>query len=162
MKTLRKSAYPKKVIVQISMKDAKPYKPEKVLSTFQCHDKIVAERSVEIARVTQQPLRQEQGSGAHRSNTDFSGISGDPPDTEMTNENSQVGTKVRHSALCITPVLLTATALYRYTSIGFCIRKLGGVNRNSIREMNEFSSYTQESRDMLSDSGANYISHQPI
>ncbi|SBT56098.1 PIR Superfamily Protein [Plasmodium ovale wallikeri] len=118
MNTLRKNAYPKKVIVQISMKDAKPYKPENVPSTFQCQDKIVAEITFEIDRVTQQPLKQEQGPGAHGYDTSFPGIPGDPRDTEMTNKNSQIGTKVRHSALGVSPFLLTASALYKYTPIG--------------------------------------------
>ncbi|SBT02332.1 PIR Superfamily Protein [Plasmodium ovale curtisi] len=49
-----------------------------------------------------------------------------------------------------------------YTPVGSWIRKLGGHNQTGISDMNEFSSYTQESGDMFSNHAANYISYQPI
>ncbi|SBS89182.1 PIR Superfamily Protein [Plasmodium ovale curtisi] len=54
-----------------------------------------------------------------------------------------------HSVLGVTPVLLAATALYRYIPIGAWIFKLGGANPNNISNMDGFSPYTQESGDIF-------------
>ncbi|SBT84154.1 PIR protein [Plasmodium ovale] len=137
------------------------YNPDKVLSTLQCHNKIVEEIATETVRGEQKDLRQEQEPGAHTPG------SGEPrltsgPGTEFPQENSDIGRKFGHSVLGVAPVLLTATALYRYTPVGSWVRKLGGYNSNGVSDMDEFSSYTQESGDMFSDNSANYISYQPI
>ncbi|SBS93114.1 PIR Superfamily Protein [Plasmodium ovale curtisi] len=86
---------------------------------------------------------------------------------DSTFETSQIGTKVGHSVLGIAPVLVTATALYRYTPIGLWIRKISGINKNSLSNMDEseidgFSSNAHESGDMFFDNTPNYISYQPI
>ncbi|SBT57986.1 PIR Superfamily Protein [Plasmodium ovale wallikeri] len=78
-------------------------------------------------------------------------------------KNARLG----HSVLGVAPVLLSATALYRYTPVGSWIRKLGGYNINGMTNMNgveidEFSSYTQEPGDMLFGGTENYISYQPM
>ncbi|SBS99716.1 PIR Superfamily Protein [Plasmodium ovale curtisi] len=72
--------------------------------------------------------------------------------TDTAPESSEIGTKVGQSVLGIAPVVLTGTALYR----------LGGYNSNSVSDMDEFSSYTQELEDMFSNSSGNYISYKPI
>ncbi|SBT56079.1 PIR Superfamily Protein [Plasmodium ovale wallikeri] len=53
-------------------------------------------------------------------------------DTDPTSERSDIGTKVGHLVLGVAPVLLTATALYTYTTIGSWIRNISGNNANSI------------------------------
>ncbi|SBT58691.1 PIR Superfamily Protein [Plasmodium ovale wallikeri] len=63
-------------------------------------------------------------------------------DTDPTSERSDIGTK--------------------YTPMGSWIRKVGGTNTNSIGDMDEFSSYTQESGDMFLGNTGNYISYQPM
>ncbi|SBS90011.1 PIR Superfamily Protein [Plasmodium ovale curtisi] len=87
-------------------------------------------------------------------------------ETEVTSEASQIGTKLDQSVLGITPVLLTASALYRYTPIGSWIRNLGKNSTNSISymdgEMEGFLGNTQESGDILLGETSNYISYQPM
>ncbi|SBT57523.1 PIR Superfamily Protein [Plasmodium ovale wallikeri] len=130
------------------------YNPDSVLRTIKCHDQIVSERTAaeEDANPPDIPQfsPQERASGSDSSHT------------VSTPETSEIGKKVGHSVIGVAPVLLTATALYRYTPIGSWIRKLGGTNPNSINDMDGFSTYTQESGDMFSDSTGNYISYQPI
>ncbi|SBS91611.1 PIR Superfamily Protein [Plasmodium ovale curtisi] len=130
------------------------YNPDSVLRTIKCHGQIVSERAAAEADakppdVQHDPV-QELGSEP------------DSSSTELKEGNSQIGKKVGHSVLGVAPVLLTATALYRYTPIGSWIRKLRGTNPNSINDMEGFSTYTQESGDMFSDNTGNYISYQPI
>ncbi|SBT57144.1 PIR Superfamily Protein [Plasmodium ovale wallikeri] len=72
--------------------------------------------------------------------------------TDPTSERSDIGTKVGHSVLGVAS----------YTPMGSWIRKVGGTNTNSIGDMDEFSSYTQESGDMFLGDTGNYISYQPM
>ncbi|SBS89594.1 PIR Superfamily Protein [Plasmodium ovale curtisi] len=81
---------------------------------------------------------------------------------DSISETSKIGTKVGHSVLGIAPVLLTATALYRYTPVDSWVGKIGGYDSNSVSDIDEFSSYTQEPEDMFSNNSGNYISYQPI
>ncbi|SBT72751.1 Plasmodium vivax Vir protein, putative [Plasmodium ovale] len=57
-------------------------------------------------------------------------------DTDPTSERSDIGTKVGHSIIGVSPVLLTSTALYRISTylINICswIRNISGNNANSI------------------------------
>ncbi|SBT54858.1 PIR Superfamily Protein [Plasmodium ovale wallikeri] len=85
-----------------------------------------------------------------------------PPGTVFTEQNSDIGKKVGQSALGVAPVLLTATALYKYSPIGSWFRKFGGYNQSGISDMDEFSSYTPGSGDIFANSAENYISYQPI
>ncbi|SBT58459.1 PIR Superfamily Protein [Plasmodium ovale wallikeri] len=69
--------------------------------------------------------------------------------------------------LGVAPVLLTASALYRYTPVGSWIRKLGGYNTNNLSnmdrsEMDGFLSNTQVSGNIFFDNTENYISYQPL
>ncbi|SBS93812.1 PIR Superfamily Protein [Plasmodium ovale curtisi] len=137
------------------------YNPDKVLSTLQCHNKIVEETATETVRGEQQDLSQEQEPRAHAPGSGVPRHTSGPY-TELPQENSDIGRKFGHSVLGVAPALSTATALYRYTPVGSWVRKLGGHNSNSVSDMDEFSSYTQESEDMFSNNSANYISHQPI
>ncbi|SBS95896.1 PIR Superfamily Protein [Plasmodium ovale curtisi] len=75
---------------------------------------------------------------------------------ESTYDTPQIGTKVCHSVPCVSPVLLTATALYRYTPIGSWIRKLGVTNPSNISNVNggEMDGFFGDSE--------NYISYQPM
>ncbi|SBT84252.1 PIR protein [Plasmodium ovale] len=134
--------------------NCKAYNPKPILHTLKCHDTIVSQRAASEmaakADAIQHPTQQVLGSGSHAS------------DTASTPETSNIGTKFGHSVLGVAPVLLSATALYRYTPVGSWIRKLGGTNPNSMRDMEEFSSYTQESGDMFSDNATNYISYQSL
>ncbi|SBT02165.1 PIR Superfamily Protein [Plasmodium ovale curtisi] len=87
--------------------------------------------------------------------------------TSETGQETEVGSLVPDvprlgTLLGITSVLLTTTALYRYTTIGSWIRKVGGTNKNDIDDMHGFSSYTQKSGDMFLGDTRNYISYQPI
>ncbi|SBT02594.1 PIR protein [Plasmodium ovale] len=136
------------------------YNPEKVLPTLKCHHRITAERGAAselAAKTSAMKHAPEQGLGY---TTDFHG-------TESMPESSQIGTKVGQSVLGVAPVLLTASALYRYTPIGSWIRKLGGINQKSLsnmddEEMNGFLSNTQGSGDTFFENTENYISYQPM
>ncbi|SBT00228.1 PIR Superfamily Protein [Plasmodium ovale curtisi] len=136
------SVYSMHLIALNYIKKCCDYNPDKVLSTLQCHNKSLEEIATEAVR------------GVPRLTSDHG--------TELHKENSDIGRKFGHSVLCVAPVLLTATALYRYTPVGSWVRKLGGYNSNSVSDMDEFSSYTQESEDMFSNNSGNYISYQPI
>ncbi|SBS93683.1 PIR Superfamily Protein [Plasmodium ovale curtisi] len=137
----------------------KEYNPKKVLDTLICHEKIKTQRedaalAIEKNSASYQISGKEQGPGPHTSVTN------------LEQENSGIGTKVGHSVIGVAPVLLTATALYRYTPIGSWIRNLGGHNQNSINnidgEMEGFLGNTQESGNMFFDGEENYISYQPM
>ncbi|SBT57513.1 PIR Superfamily Protein [Plasmodium ovale wallikeri] len=87
--------------------------------------------------------------------------------TEPKSETSNIGTKVGHSVLGVAPVLLSATALYRYTPVGSWVRKLSGYSHNSVSNMDEgvvegILGNTQETDDILFGNTGNYISYQPI
>ncbi|SBT55063.1 unspecified product [Plasmodium ovale wallikeri] len=84
-------------------------------------------------------------------------------DTDPTSERSDIGTKVGHSIIGVSPVLLTATALYTVSS---WIRNFSGNNANSISndagEIEGFLANTQESGNMFFDGREKFISYQPI
>ncbi|SCA48148.1 PIR protein [Plasmodium ovale] len=130
------------------------YNPKLVLSDLRCHHLMEQEKAALLplpaGSTINNPTGQELRSIAHASGTG------------LTLESSQIGRNIGHSVLGVAPVLLTATALYRYTPMGTWIRKLGGINTNNISDMDKFSSYTQESGDMFSEHSENYISYQPM
>ncbi|SBT59401.1 PIR Superfamily Protein [Plasmodium ovale wallikeri] len=146
-----------------------PYNPDNALSKLPCHEKIACERADAEASERRSPMQHTSGSeqdnvvgtlGPH-----VLGL-GTRSETEVTSDTSPIGTKVGQSILGITPVLLTASALYRYTPIGSWIRNLGKNSTNSIsdmdREMEGFFGDTQESGDILLGEAPNYISYQPM
>ncbi|SBT02981.1 PIR Superfamily Protein [Plasmodium ovale curtisi] len=147
----------------------KEYKPENVLSKLLCHEKIARERA--DAQAAERPDTMEHTSGTGQE-TEVGSLGPDVPglgtrsETEATSETSQIGTKVGQSVLGITPVLLTASALYRYTPIGSWIRNFGKNSTNSISdmdgEMEGFLGDTQELGDILLSETSNYISYQPM
>ncbi|SBT55622.1 PIR Superfamily Protein [Plasmodium ovale wallikeri] len=130
--------------------------PEVVIEKLQCHERIKGRSTLTSLIST---IQHSSGQRLVSSSSSHS--------TELTTETSQIGTKVGHSVISVAPVLLTATPLYRYTPVGSWVRKLGGYNTYSIRdidggEMDGFLGNTQESGDMLFDSSTNYISYQPM
>ncbi|SCA48139.1 PIR protein [Plasmodium ovale] len=137
------------------------YNPEKVLSGLPCHTEMEEKKAALKASSSHNTPGKEQQTGDHGPSPGFPVVE-TGSNKEMTQENSEIGTKIGHSVLGVAPVLLTATALYRYTPVGSWIRKLGGYNQSGISDMNGFASYTQESGNMFSDSIENYISYQPI
>ncbi|SBS89861.1 PIR Superfamily Protein [Plasmodium ovale curtisi] len=147
----------------------KEYKPDNVLSKLLCHEKIAQEqadaKAAERPDAMQHTLGSEQDTIVGSLGSDAPGI-GTRSETEVTSETSQIGTKVGQSVLGITPVLLTASALYRYTPIGSWIRNLGKNSTNSISdmdgEMEGFLGDTQASGDILLGETSNYISYQPM
>ncbi|SBT02279.1 PIR Superfamily Protein [Plasmodium ovale curtisi] len=134
----------------------KDYNPKSVLHKLPCHQVILSERAdAEKVFSLKHSAEQQRGSEPHTSST------------ELPQENSSIGTKVGNSVLGVAPVLLTASVLYRYTPIGPWIRKLGGINQNSmsdidVGEVNGFLGNTQESGDILFGDTGNYISYQPM
>ncbi|SBT84197.1 PIR protein [Plasmodium ovale] len=141
--------------------ECKMFNPNILLSKLHCREEMDRKKAATEALALQLASKQKPGQddAAHQPNL--------PPhafgdDTKLSQENSDIGTKVGQSVLGVAPVLLTATALYRYTPIGSWIRKVGGTNTNGIGDMDEFSSYTQESGDMFLGDTGNYISYQPI
>ncbi|SBT56806.1 PIR Superfamily Protein [Plasmodium ovale wallikeri] len=134
------------------------YNPNSVLRTIKCHDKIVAERALAEAaakaRSSHNSSRQEQESGPGATDA-FSRLATDSG-TMLSQENANIGSKFGQSVLGVAPVLLTATALYRYTPIGTWFRNLGGTNPNSMSNINE-----GEMDGFFGDS-ENYISYQPM
>ncbi|SBT54854.1 PIR Superfamily Protein [Plasmodium ovale wallikeri] len=130
----------------------KSYNPNTVLKTLKCPEKVKTPRdAVPEASVTHHHAGQEQESGPGA----------------IGSETSDIGTKVGHSVLGVAPVLLTATALYRYTPIGSWIRNLSGNTTNNISgmdggEMEGFFPSSHESGGMLFGDTQNYISYQPM
>ncbi|SBT84852.1 PIR protein [Plasmodium ovale] len=147
----------------------KEYKPENVLSKLLCHEKISQEQA--DAKAAERPDTMEHTLGSEQ-DTEVGPLGPGVPgfasgsEIEVKSESSQIGTKVGQSVLGITPVLLTASALYRYTPIGSWIRNLGKNSTNSISdmdgEMEGFLGHTQESGDILLGETSNYISYQPM
>ncbi|SBT32455.1 PIR Superfamily Protein [Plasmodium ovale wallikeri] len=127
------------------------YNPKLVLSELSCHGQIQRERENEKAR--QRALKQDRESQSS--------------DTEMTQGDSQIGTKIGTSFIGIVPALLTASVLYKFTPIGTMFGNHGVNNQNFINnvdgvEFDGFLSHAQESGDMFSGGGENYISYQPM
>ncbi|KMZ94041.1 hypothetical protein PVMG_02267 [Plasmodium vivax Mauritania I] len=102
------------------------------------------------------------GLSSHEVDGGLQDSAGSTQDRQLSLETSGIGKKVTHSVLGAAPVLLTATALYRYTPLGPWIRKLRAGSTNNMNAMDGFSPYTQENGDMFSNDTANYISYQPI
>ncbi|SBT00015.1 PIR Superfamily Protein [Plasmodium ovale curtisi] len=134
------------------------YNPNSVLRTIKCHDKIITQRALAAAAAkassSHNPAQQEQESGPGATAA-FSRLATDSG-TVLSQENANIGTKVGHSVLGVAPVLLTATALYRYTPIGAWIRKLGVTNPSNLSNVNggEMDGFFGDSE--------NYISYQPM
>ncbi|SBT56264.1 PIR Superfamily Protein [Plasmodium ovale wallikeri] len=141
-----------------------PYKPDNVLSKLPCHEKIAQEQA--DAKVAERPHAMQHESRCAQ-DTEVGPLGPGEPglasgsETEVTSDTSPIGTKVGQSVLGMAPVLLTATALYRYTPIGSWIRNLGKNSTNSIsdmdREMEGFLGDTPESGDILLGETSNYI-----
>ncbi|SBS89843.1 PIR Superfamily Protein [Plasmodium ovale curtisi] len=139
------------------------YNPKKVLQDLSCHAEMVAAKQA-ITRKDDSRVEVEPAARAHASDEPEHGT---PSYDELLQENSNIGTKVGHSVLGVAPVLLTATALYKYTPIGSWIRNLGGYNQSSLSnidggEMNGFLANTQGSDDMFFGDTEIYISYQPV
>ncbi|SBS98869.1 PIR Superfamily Protein [Plasmodium ovale curtisi] len=135
----------------------KDYKPDLVLPTLPCHVEMVAAKN---ALATQETSDQGIVDGPHPYVSDLSQHRSLSSEVGITQENSDIGTKVSKSVLGIAPVALTASALYKFTPLGPWIRKLSGSNNNITG--NGFGDETQESGNMFFDDGENYISYQPI
>ncbi|SBT56050.1 PIR Superfamily Protein [Plasmodium ovale wallikeri] len=100
------------------------YNPKLVLSGLLCHHQREQEKSAVLTPLQSpatQKYLQKRESVSHV--------------TESTPDTPEIETHVGHSVLGVAPVLLTATALYRYTLMGTWIRKLGGINTNNISDM---------------------------
>ncbi|SBT58452.1 PIR Superfamily Protein [Plasmodium ovale wallikeri] len=147
----------------------KPYKPDSVLSQLSCHEKITREQP--DAKVAERPHAMQHASASDQDTEVGPHGPGEPgfasgSETEVTSDTSPIGTKVGQSVLGITPVLLTASALYRYRPIGSWIRNLGKNSTTSITdmdgEMEGFLGDTQETGDRLLGETSNYISYQPM
>ncbi|SBS89629.1 PIR Superfamily Protein [Plasmodium ovale curtisi] len=134
----------------------KAYNPKLVLNTLNCEERFKAER---VATSEASVMHHTSGPGLESPVISHG--------KDSTPETSEIGTKVGHSVLGVAPVLLTATALYRYTPIGSWIRGLGGNNSNNIgnmvgEEMEGFLSNPQESGDTLFGDTGHYISYQSM
>ncbi|EDL42737.1 variable surface protein Vir14-like [Plasmodium vivax] len=143
-----------------------PYNPKNVLHTLKCYNQIPEEKSPASAYSAKESSShnptQESQFRAVGSASRLQEDSANTEDTPSTSQSSDIKTKVANSVLGAAPVLFTATMLYRYTPLGPWIRKLRGINTNSMNAMDGFSPYTQETGDIFSDESANYISYQPI
>ncbi|SBS98866.1 PIR Superfamily Protein [Plasmodium ovale curtisi] len=137
--------------------NCKEYKPDLVLPNFSCHVQMVAAKNT---LSTQDDARQELADGARVSGPHFSGLGDGSSESEVTQENSDIGTKVGKTVLGIAPIALTASALYKFTPLGPWIRKFAGSNHNITG--NGFGDETEESGNMFFDRGENYVSYQPI
>ncbi|SBT55933.1 PIR Superfamily Protein [Plasmodium ovale wallikeri] len=146
-----------------------PYKPDNVLPKLPCHEKIAREQA--DAKVTERPhamqheSRSAQDTEVGQLGPGESGLASGS-ETEVTFDTSPIGTKVGQSVLGVTPVLLIASALYRYTPIGSWIRNLGKNSTTSISDMNGkmegFLDDTEESGVILLGETSSYISYQPM
>ncbi|SBS92729.1 PIR Superfamily Protein [Plasmodium ovale curtisi] len=137
--------------------DCKNYKPDLVLPTMSCHVQMVTSKN---ALAIQETSDQGLQDGPRPHGIDLSRHGAHSSEVGMTQENSDIGTKVGKSVLGIAPIALTASAMYRFTPLGQWIRKLAGSNRNITG--NGFGDEAQESGNMFFDGAENYISYQPI
>ncbi|SBT53934.1 PIR Superfamily Protein [Plasmodium ovale wallikeri] len=137
--------------------NCKEYNPELVLHTLSCHVEMEAAKN---ALHTEETSDQGLLNGPRPYGSNLSGHSAHSSEVGMTQENSDIGTKVGKSVLGIAPIALTASAMYRFTPLGQWIRKLAGNNHNITG--NGFGDEAQESGNMFFDGSENYISYQPI
>ncbi|KMZ83464.1 hypothetical protein PVBG_05581 [Plasmodium vivax Brazil I] len=139
------------------------YNPKNMLSTLPCHKKLGQLSALPLAR---NPSEDDDITQSPEGPKPIHSVLGDGPAVETVTQiesgNSDIRTKVTNSVLGATPVLLTATALYRYTPLGPWIRRLRGGRTNNMNAMDTFSPYTPKTGDMFSDESANYISYQPM
>ncbi|SBS89597.1 PIR Superfamily Protein [Plasmodium ovale curtisi] len=151
----------------------KEYKHEKILFQLRCYDKMIKKKPSAEALTISQNAKQELEPEAPRYGSDLPGKEDGSHDAEITPGVSQIGTTISHSILGVTPVLLTASALYRVSAYfiniyqySSWIRNLSGNNANSINnvdgEMEVFLGNTQESGNMFFEGRENYISYQPM
>ncbi|SBS91231.1 PIR Superfamily Protein, partial [Plasmodium ovale curtisi] len=110
--------------------ECKDRDPNLLLSQLPCREEMVRKKAV----AEPQDLPQEQESGINSLGSGISGLEAGSH-AASTQEKSDIGTKVGHSVLGVAPVLLTVTALYRFTPIGNWIRSIGGSSANSIGDM---------------------------
>ncbi|SBS92879.1 PIR Superfamily Protein [Plasmodium ovale curtisi] len=133
-----------------------------MLRNFSCHEDMIAAKN---ALAIQQASRQGLVGIASTRGPNSSGYGAGSSKMGMKPENSYIGTKVGKSVLGIAPIALGASALYKFTPLSPWIRKFSGSNYNITGNGvgdNEFLVPTQESYNMISDGGENYISYQPI
>ncbi|KMZ76850.1 hypothetical protein PVIIG_05676 [Plasmodium vivax India VII] len=145
------------------------YNPKDVLDTFPCHSQMEklndlhTENNPSAGDVISYPPAGPIT--IHPARGVDSGLSQFPPEFQKAESAPQIPgivKKVSESVLFTAPVLLTTTALYRYTPLGPWIRRIGGGRTNRINTMDTFSPYIQETGYSFSDNEANYISYQPI
>ncbi|SBT00956.1 PIR Superfamily Protein, partial [Plasmodium ovale curtisi] len=103
----------------------KEYNPNLILHKFPCHVQIQAAKNVLRPEDTSD---QDFVDDPRPYGSDLPGYSAHSSEVEMTQEKSDIGTKVGKSVLGIAPIALTASALYRFTPLGPWIRKLAGSN----------------------------------
>ncbi|EDL42680.1 variable surface protein Vir4, putative [Plasmodium vivax] len=127
------------------------YNPKTVLNTLNCTERVKAQEKLTRGAGDVNQLQEQEVEAAASAHG-----------TEETNETSGIGINVTNSVLGAAPVLLTATALYRYTPLGPWIRRFRGGRTNNMNTMDTFSPYTPETGDMFSEESANYISYQPM
>ncbi|VUZ99758.1 PIR protein [Plasmodium vivax] len=136
------------------------YNPKNMLSTLPCHKKLGQLSALPLAR---NPSEDDDITQSPEGPKPIHSVLGDGPAVETVTQiesgNSDIRTKVTNSVLGATPVLLTATALYRVCP---WIRRLRGGRTNNMNAMDTFSPYTPKTGDMFSDESANYISYQPM
>ncbi|SBS99003.1 PIR protein [Plasmodium ovale] len=135
----------------------KNYNPDVVLRNFPCHVQIEAAKN---ALNTEETSDQGLPDGPRPHGFDLSRHEASSSEAGMTQENSDIGTKVGRSVLGVAPIALTASALYKFTPLGPWIRKISGSSHNITS--NGFGDEEQESVNMFFDGGENYISYQPI
>ncbi|SBT57271.1 PIR Superfamily Protein [Plasmodium ovale wallikeri] len=136
--------------------ECKKYNPNELLSILRCRDEMEQQKVPEKASAGHGTLGQDLEPGSREHGPGLPGIKGGTPDTESKQDSSEIGKKLGHSFLGIAPVMLAATALYRYTPVGEWIRNLAGTSPNSMSNING-----EEMDGFFSDS-ENYISYQPI
>ncbi|KMZ83396.1 hypothetical protein PVBG_06038 [Plasmodium vivax Brazil I] len=139
-------------------------KREYNLEILPCHkqmEKAIA-AAAQVKASSHHPEGAEQRHGASNDGPEKPGSKFIAPDTQITLETTDIKTKVANSVLGAAPVILTATALYRYTRLGPWLRRIGGGRTNNMNSMDTFSPYTEETGDMFSNNSENYISYQPI
>ncbi|VVA00052.1 PIR protein [Plasmodium vivax] len=145
------------------------FNPKKVLSPSECqkemdqpNDLHTESDSSENDDISYTPAGPIPGYLAREGGPGLSQFSNDLQKAESTPQISGIVKKVSESVLFTAPVLLTTTALYRYTPLGPWIRRLRGGRTNNMNAMDTFPYYTQEAGDIYYNNDANYISYQPI
>ncbi|SCA60071.1 Plasmodium vivax Vir protein, putative [Plasmodium vivax] len=138
------------------------YDPDKVLSTFECHQKIIDERA---AAASEDPQKVDTFP-AGETNPKAPPADTLPRSTQNLPEKSHTVTKIGNVLLGVVATSMTSGVLYRFTPLGRRLRSGYGSNRNIVSNLNGADNglfyYASESYNPYSGHGEeHYMGYHP-